>query len=269
MNKYIENGIIFPFIIRLEKVMLVNFFFSILKKTKSLINIEDLQIKNIFVISILRKILNYKLKKIFMYKRYTSLLYLNNFKFNTNFLLGLKNILYKIYNKKIELNVVNIKYLFLENTILANAVVRKLNNRKNRIIKVIRRALKLAKLPELDPLFKIRVTKKTISKEKNNLQFNNYNDFFIRSKSSILKIILKRLKNKHAIGIKLEGKGRLTRRLTASRSILKSYYKGGLKNIFSSFQGLSTVMLKGFVSSNVQYTNINSKNRNGSFGLKS
>ena len=95
MNKYIENGIIFPFIIRLEKVMLVNFFFSILKKTKSLINIEDLQIKNIFVISILRKILNYKLKKIFMYKRYTSLLYLNNFKFNTNFLLGLKNILFK------------------------------------------------------------------------------------------------------------------------------------------------------------------------------
>jgi hypothetical protein len=28
-------------------------------------------------------------------------------------------------------------------------------------------------------------------------------------------------------------------------------------------------MLKGFVNSNVQYTNINSKSRNGSFGLKS
>jgi hypothetical protein len=28
-------------------------------------------------------------------------------------------------------------------------------------------------------------------------------------------------------------------------------------------------MLKGYANSNVQYTNINSKNRNGSFGLKS
>jgi hypothetical protein len=28
-------------------------------------------------------------------------------------------------------------------------------------------------------------------------------------------------------------------------------------------------MLKGFRNSNVQYTNINSKSRNGSFGLKS
>jgi hypothetical protein len=229
---------------------------------------KDLHSRNMFVINVVRKILDYKLKKIYTYKTYTGLLYLNNLKFNINLLLGLKNILQKIYNKKVELNVVNIKYLYLENSILANAVVRKLSNRKNRIINIIRKALRLANIPELDPLFKIRVTKKLVYK-KDILPMNNYNNLIARSKSSILKIVLKRLKNKHVIGLRLEGKGRLTRRLTASRSILKSYFKGGLKNIFSSFQGLSTVMLKGYANSNVQYTNINSKNRNGSFGLKS
>jgi len=236
-------------------------------------NIKDINLikekKNLFVLNAIKKILDYKLKKIYMYKTYTGLLYLNNLKFNINLMLGLKNILYKIYNKKIELNVVNLKYLYLENSILANAVVRKLNNRKKRILKVIRKALRLAKMPKLDPLLKIRKTKTVIYTKKENILTSKYNDLFKKSKNNILKIVFKRLKNKHVIGVRLEGKGRLTRRLTASRSIFKSYYKGGLKNIFSSFQGLSAVMLKGFVNSNVQYTNVNSKNRNGSFGLKS
>lgn len=268
INKYIKNGITFPFFIRLKKPQIIKFFYTLIVKTKSFLIMKDLHIKNMFVLNVIRKILDYKLKKIYIYKTYTGLLYLNNFKYNINLLLGLKNILHKIYNKKVELNVINIKYLYLENSILANAVVRKLSNRKNRIIKVIRKALRLANIPELDPLFKIRVTKK-LSIKKNILRITNYNDLILKSKSNILKIVLKRLRNKHVIGLRLEGKGRLTRRLTASRSILKSYYKGGLKNIFSSFQGLSTVMLKGFVNSNVQYTNVNSKNRNGSFGLKS
>jgi hypothetical protein len=60
----------------------------------------------------------------------------------------------------------------------------------------------------------------------------------------------------------------LTRRFTASRSVFKVKWKGNLKNIDSSYKGLSTVMLRGHAKSNVQYTNVNSKNRNGSFGIK-
>jgi hypothetical protein len=272
VNKYLENGIIFPFIIRIKKPQIINFFFNIINNTKSLLYKDIYTLKekkNLFILNVLKKFLDYKLKKIYIYKTYTSLLYLNNLKFNINLMLGLKNILYKIYNKKIELNIVNLKYLYLENSILANAVVRKLNNRKKRILKVIRKALRLAKMPKLDPLLKIRKTKKIIYIKKDNILTNKYNDLFKKSKNNVLKTVFKRLNNKHVIGVRLEGKGRLTRRLTASRSIFKSYYKGGLKNIFSSFQGLSAVMLKGFVNSNVQYTNINSKNRNGSFGLKS
>lgn len=76
------------------------------------------------------------------------------------------------------------------------------------------------------------------------------------------------LKHKAIGGVRLEAKGRLTRRFTASRSVFKVKWKGTLKNIDSSYRKLSTVMLRGHAKSNVQYTNINSKNRNGSFGIK-
>ena len=66
----------------------------------------------------------------------------------------------------------------------------------------------------------------------------------------------------------MEAKGRLTRRFTASRSVSKLRYKGNLMNIDSSFRGLSTVLLKGNLRSNVQYTKLNSKTRIGSFGIK-
>jgi hypothetical protein len=45
-------------------------------------------------------------------------------------------------------------------------------------------------------------------------------------------------------------------------------YKGGLKNVDSSFKGISTIMLRGYAKSNVQYSFISSKNRNGAYGVK-
>jgi hypothetical protein len=44
-------------------------------------------------------------------------------------------------------------------------------------------------------------------------------------------------------GIRIEAKGRITRRLTAARSVFKMKWKGGLKNIDSSFKGLSAIFL--------------------------
>jgi Mitochondrial ribosomal protein (VAR1) len=256
----------------LKKNKIINYFYNLVIKTKFSIR-KDLFLlkekKNLFVLNIVRSILKYKLKKTYLYKRYTGLLYLNSFKFNINLMLGLKNILYKIYNKKIELNVVNIKYLYLENSFFANVVVKKLNNRKNRITKILKRAIRSVKLPHLDFYLKMEAKKEKIIKKRDKEIMINYNDLYIEPDFNILGRVLKKVRNKHLIGVKLEGKGRLTRRLTASRSVHKSRSRGGLNNIYSSFQMLSTVMLKGFESSNVQYTNVNSKSRNGSFGLKS
>ena len=80
--------------------------------------------------------------------------------------------------------------------------------------------------------------------------------------------VLKTLKHLKLAGIRVEAKGRLTKRFTASRSVFKMKYKGGLKNVDSSFKGIPAVMLRGIVKSNVQYSLFNSKNRNGAYGVK-
>ena len=82
------------------------------------------------------------------------------------------------------------------------------------------------------------------------------------------RFILKNLKYKHVTGFRLQGKGRLTRRYTASRSISKLKYKGNLLDINSSYRGLSTVLLRGNIKSNLQSTKLRSKTRIGSFGIK-
>jgi hypothetical protein len=80
--------------------------------------------------------------------------------------------------------------------------------------------------------------------------------------------VLKTLKHLKLAGVRVEAKGRLTKRFTASRSVFKMKYKGGLKNVDSSFKGIPAVMLRGIVKSNVQYSLFNSKNRNGAYGVK-
>jgi len=85
---------------------------------------------------------------------------------------------------------------------------------------------------------------------------------------SLRNYILRSLKHMKMRGIRIEAKGRLTRRFTASRSVFKMKWKGGLKNVDSSFKGLSAVILRGHVKSNVQYSMLHSKNRNGAFGVK-
>ena len=69
-------------------------------------------------------------------------------------------------------------------------------------------------------------------------------------------------------GVRFEAAGRLTKRLTAMRAIFKYRYAGSLKNIRSSFNNKPSTILRGVLKSNGQYTLINSKTRNGTFGLK-
>ena len=80
--------------------------------------------------------------------------------------------------------------------------------------------------------------------------------------------LLNTIEDKYVAAIRLHLSGRLTRRFVAARSISKKRYKGSLKNIDSSIKGLSSVMLRGHVKSNLQYTKLSSKRRIGSFGIK-
>lgn len=69
-------------------------------------------------------------------------------------------------------------------------------------------------------------------------------------------------------GIRLEVKGRLTKRYRADRSIYSLKWKGGLKNVDSSFKRLSSVLFRGNSKSNMTYTLSQSKRRIGAFAVK-
>ena len=224
---------------------------------------------NKYILDNIKKIFYMNLKKIFICKFYISLIYLTNYKFNNNNLIELKNKIYKIYKKKININIVNLKYLYLENTIFLDALMNKLNDRKKKALKVIRRGLSLGKIIKLHPLFyrDREIEKYDLDKELNKVEDKLNNLVFKLKKNNYINII-SHLKNKHVSGLRVEAKGRLTKRLTASRAIYKISYKGSLKNIYSSYNKLSAIILRGLSKSNTEYVNINSKNRNGSYGIK-
>lgn len=218
------------------------------------------------------------LKSIYIMKWYKRNIYYSRYKFSVINILSIKNILSKLYNNKIEINIINLKYLYLDGNILALTVARKLKNRKRRVLKVIRMALRLSKKPYINRFYSDLLNVNNldnvfIKKEDSNLSIDDNvplnKDLICKPTSYKSRIIFFYLKHKIISGMKLQGTGRLTKRLTASRSISKSMSKGSLKNKVSSYNGLSTVVLRGYVKSNLQYININSYNRIGAYGIKS
>jgi len=195
------------------------------------------------------------LKKLFKLQKtifdLTKLIHFNRSKFNNLVLelknLGLINLIKKIYNKKVEIQLVELKSIHLNSDVFSSAVALKLRDRHNNAVRVLRRAvLQMVKIPDLHTLITFDDTIDTMNK-------NN---------------ILKTIKQQIVSGVRFEASGRLTRRLTAMRAVFKYRYVGSLKNIRSSFNNKSSSLLRGYVKANSQYTLINSKTRNGAFGLK-
>ena len=267
--KYIEKGVVYK-LFRLIPFYSnnINLYYNENMKPNNMFILFKLN-NNKYILNNIKKIFYMNLKKVFLCKYYLSIIYLTNYKFNNNNLIELKNKLYKIYKKKISINIVNLKYLFLENTMFLDALMNKLNDRKKKALKVIRKGLSLGKIVKLHPLF---YREREVEKNDTDKEFNKVNDklnnlLFNLKKNKYINII-SRLKNKHVSGLRVEAKGRLTKRLTASRAVYKISYKGSLKNIYSSYNKLSTLILRGLSKSNTVYVNTNSKNRNGSYGVK-
>lgn len=166
-----------------------------------------------------------------------------------------------------EFNFVNLKYLHLNSDIFSESISIKLKNRQNRLLKVLSKALKLVKLPSIEN-YSVHTPLLETGNNLENKSYVNEHKNHILVKSNIEKTVLNNIKYKTINGVRLEAAGRLSKRLTASRSVFKLKYKGSLKNTDSSYDNMSSVMLRGHVRPNLQYTNISSKTRNGSFGLK-
>jgi Mitochondrial ribosomal protein (VAR1) len=218
----------------------------------------------------------------FSFKHCYSMFYLYDVKFNNRHLLRLKNIIKRRYGKKVTLNIINLKYLYLDSNILGEAITTKLKDRTKRVLRVLKRIMGLVKTPyykvhfynkkrSLEQFkFNFSLLDKTLNLDIGTIDKDITNNHYLLTKPSNYKprLLLGHLKHKTISGIRVEGSGRLTRRLTASRSISKYKYMGTLQNIDSSRESLSTVMLRGDMKSNLQYININSNNRNGAFGVK-
>ena len=86
--------------------------------------------------------------------------------------------------------------------------------------------------------------------------------------AKIYQIIFNSINYKSMGGLRLEIKGRLTKRYRADRSLFKVKWKGGLKNLDSSYKGLSSVNIRGYAKPNVEYSIFTSKRRIGAFAVK-
>ena len=217
----------------------------------------------------------------------------NKFKFENTYLIPLKSLIEKVYSKKVEFNLVNIKYLHLNSDIFSGILALKLRNRKNRLLRVLKASLRKVKLPSLN---KLAILDEVYNRQKKaqNLILKDLiiDPFFLKAKiqkadaldqvlgnffklnvlnefpSNLENTVLNSIKHKPVSGIRIEASGRLSRRITAARSVFKVKYLGNLKNIDSSSKGFSSVILRGHVRSNLQYTKLNSKTRIGAFGIK-
>jgi hypothetical protein len=161
--------------------------------------------------------------------------------------LGLISLIEKLFNKNVEMELVESRSVHLNSDVFSSAVALKLRDRKNKAVRILRKAiLQMVRIPDLHTLITFDDTIEEMNK-------NN---------------IIKTIKQQVVSGVRFEASGRLTRRLTAMRAVFKYRYAGSLKNIRSSFNNIPSTMLRGYVKSNSQYTLINSKTRNGTFGLK-
>ena len=205
-----------------------------------------------YITKFYKKFIKKSLRKLKLYFYYRQLIYINRSKYNYTYLQYLNKYLYKLYNKNIEYNLINLKRFYLHSDILSESLKLKLNQNRKRILRKLKTIWKKIKTRNN----KIFIAKKPVKKELD------------LKKSSLKKNVINNLKYKYITGFRLEARGRLTRRYTASRSILKTQYKGNLLNVDSSYKGLSSVLLKSNLKSNLQYTKLKSKSRIGSFGIK-
>jgi hypothetical protein len=230
---------------------------KILKDLYQKRKINKFKVVSTYVNNFYKKLIKKSLRRLLIYTYYRRLIYVNKSRFNYTYLQYIKNKLQLLFNKNIEFNFINLKYFYLNSNILSESILLKIRKNRRRLMR------HLSNLEKKVIIKKNRVILgELIKKEDLNTKKYFYNN------KLLFKNIIKNLKYKHIAGFRLEANGRLNKRYTASRSVSKFKYKGNLLNIDSSYKGLSSVLLRNNLNSNLQYTKLNSKTRIGSFGLK-
>lgn len=266
LNKFLKKNIIKNKFVRLLKNIYIKGLDTIKQKNKNkylfikALNIVEknkkYRVNNFKSLSnytriFYKKFLKLTMKKLRLFFLYKQLIYLNKSKLNYTYLRLLKKHLETIYCKNVEFNLINLKRFYLNSDILFESIKLKITKNKN----ILRRIFN-------------KLWKKVIIRKKSLFLRRRYVIKDTSNKTRLRKGVLSNLKYRYVSGFRVQAKGRLRRRFTASRSVSKLKYRGNLLNFDSSYGGISSVILKGNLRSNLQYTKLKSKSRIGSFGLK-
>lgn len=277
ISKYLYNKTYFSTIITKKKFIKFKFY--------NLYLFQNL--KNLYLEKLIKEILlNSSKKYLEKVRKYEHLHNLNQYKLNQSILLPkLSNIIKNITGKKVEYNIINLKSFVFHPDIFTN-ILAKLISRKKRITLI----LSMAQI-----LKKVKLSKKNAIKSGNILthkdtkflnKFNNLNlisnikdDLFIdnvinnynkdhNNKKAIHNTIFNSIHYKQLGGIRIEVKGRLTKRYRADRAVYRFRSKGGLRNSYASYKNMSAILYRGNINSNSSYSLSKSKRRVGSFAVK-
>lgn len=291
-NSYIKN--INIFLNKKYNVYNQYFFIKSFINKKKYINYKlnylntFLKLNNLTLKKLWIKLIKTQSKKYYRRIRKYSLLYsLNQLKFNKSKMLAkLTFLLEKLIGKKLEYNIINLKSITFHPEIFTDILALKIKKIRKSPRWVMSSLINKVKIPKKNTiqerskaqksdkidLFRNKYRNLNIISHLNQSNLNNLlnNVYKIESQEQkeISNSIFNNIEYKRITGIRLEVAGRLTKRYRADRAIKALKWKGGLKNIDSSFRGLSAVYFKGNCPSNVSYSWSKSKRRIGSFAVK-
>ena len=186
-------------------------------------------------------------KNLILLRKYKLRLSLNKYKFEEKLLYKLKNFIIKYYNKKVEFNIVNIRSVIFHTDFFTKIVTSKLLSRKTNILAAMDTILNKVVLPKVNRIVEKSLEKKSLNfLEKNyknlnlsyilnnnnnlsevlnklyyNIIIDYYNNNLNKDYFRIYEIIFNSINYKNMGGIRLETKGRLTKRYRADRAIYK------------------------------------------------
>jgi hypothetical protein len=186
-------------------------------------------------------------KNLKLLRKYKLRLSLNKYKFEEKLLYKLKNLIMKYYNKKVEFNIVNVRSVIFHTDFFTKILTSKLLNRKANILAAMDTIINKVVLPKVNRIVEKSLAKKSFSllenkykylnlsfilNNKNNLSeilnklyynliIDYYNNNLNKDYFRIYEIIFNSINYKNMGGIRLETKGRLTKRYRADRAIFK------------------------------------------------
>lgn len=265
---------------------------------------ESLKWYNLYMKLYLTRVMKFKFSEQLKFLRKSEFNYkLNKLKFDT-FLPKLGNMLSKIYKNNIEFNIINLKSYSLHSDIFTEILTSKIDKKNmlpNNVLKDAIKDVNLAKTNHVEekshhmkskdslllenkykdlslfsiinsPLGDKEVINNICSLNKLLKEITNYTSESLgkynKDYSNISQMIFNSIKYKNLGGMRIEVKGRLSKRYRADRSVYKMKWKGGLKDIDSSYKNLSTTVYRGVRKPNILYSLSSSKRRVGAFALR-